>query len=77
MARDVYEDHEAGANLAPRDGLANGLVIMTTLALLVALYFVNTAMKKHFDTGLFGKSKMPNLVAAAAYEEADKAAPAK
>jgi hypothetical protein len=77
MATDRYVDHEEGANLVSRDGLANGLVIMTTLCLLVAIYFVNTAMKKHFDTGLFGKSKVPNLAAAAAYEEADKAPPAK
>lgn len=74
---DVYEDHDAGANLASRDGLGNGLVIMTTIALLLAIYFVNSAMKKQFDTGLFGKSKVPNLAAAAAYEEADKAPPAK
>jgi hypothetical protein len=74
---DVYEDHEAGANLTSRDGLANGLVVMTTIALLLSIYFVNTAMKKHFDTGLFGKSKVPNLAAAAEYEKADKAPPAK
>ena len=66
MARDTYETSDAAENVIPKDGLGNGLVILTTLALLGAIVLVNMAMKKHYDTGMFGNSKVPNPEAAAA-----------
>lgn len=66
MARDTYETSDAAENVVPKDGLGNGLVILTTLALLIAIVLVNMSMKKHFDTGMFGDSKIPNPEAAAA-----------
>lgn len=57
MARDVYETSDATETVTPKDGLATGLVVLTTLALLASVFLVHQAMKKHFNTGFFGKSK--------------------
>lgn len=57
MARDVYETSDSTEVVERKDGLATGLVVLTTLALLGAVVLVHQAMKKHFNTGFFGKSK--------------------
>lgn len=57
MARDVYETSDATEKVANKDGLATGLVVLTTVAMLMAVLLVQQAMKKHFNTGMFGKSK--------------------
>ena len=59
MARDVYETSDTKEVVVPKDGLGNGLVILTTIFLIVALVLVQQAMKKHFNTGFFGKDKAP------------------
>jgi hypothetical protein len=51
-ARDVYEDHDPAE--APREGLASGLVVLTTLLLIGAFLVMELARKKHFGDGLFG-----------------------
>ena len=58
----VYETSDETEVVKTRDGLGNGLVVMTTIALLVAIVLVHQAMKKHFNTGFFGKSKVPVYV---------------
>ena len=52
MARDIYEDHDEVSE-APRDGLGNGLVILTTLVLLAACFFMQKALGKHYNAGMF------------------------
>lgn len=59
MARDVYETSDTKEVVVPKDGLGNGLVILTTIALLLAVILVQYAMKKHFNTGFFGDNKTP------------------
>lgn len=54
MAKDTYESHDEME--APRDGLGNGLVVVTTLLLLVAIWAVQRAMADKFDRGMFGKT---------------------
>jgi hypothetical protein len=62
MARDVYETSDTQEVVVPKDGLGNGLVILTTIFLLIALILVQQAMKKHFNTGFFGKDKAPAVM---------------
>jgi hypothetical protein len=62
MARDVYETSDTQEVVVPKDGLGNGLVILTTIFLVVALVLVQQAMKKHFNTGFFGKDKTPAVM---------------
>jgi hypothetical protein len=50
MARDIYEDHDEVSE-APRDGLGNGLIILTTLVLLAAIFFMQKALKEHYNAG--------------------------
>lgn len=63
MARDVYESSDNQEVVQRKDGMSYGLVVMTTIALLTAVVLLHQAMKKHFDTGLFGKSKTPQFTA--------------
>jgi hypothetical protein len=51
MARDIYEDTDAADAEQPGEGLANGLVILTTLLLLGAFLVMEMALKKHFNSG--------------------------
>ena len=53
----VYESSDATEVVKAKDGLGNGLVVLTTIALLLAVILVHQAMAKHFNTGFFGKSK--------------------
>ncbi len=53
--RDI-EIHDPEADAAPRDGLGNALIIVTTLLLLGAFITIQLAMKQHFGTGMFGES---------------------
>jgi hypothetical protein len=59
----VYETSDETEVVKTRDGLGNGLVVLTTIALLLAVVLVHQAMKKHFNTGFFGNSKVPVYVA--------------
>ncbi len=59
MARDIYEDHDELEGEAPKDGLGNGLVIMTTIILLVACWAMQTALKDHFNAGMFAEKTTP------------------
>lgn len=53
MARDVYEDSDAVDAEPKKEGLVNGLVIVTTLILLGACIVMQQALKKHFNAGMF------------------------
>lgn len=53
MARDTYEDYDE-AGEAPREMLSTGLVIVTTLVLLAAIFFMEKARAEHYDDGLMG-----------------------
>ena len=54
MARDIYEDTDAADAEPKGEGLANALVIVTTLLLLGAVIVMQQALKKHFNKGWFG-----------------------
>jgi hypothetical protein len=54
MAREIYEDHDTLAPEPKRDMLGTGLVITTTLVLIVAFVVMQQALKQHFGAGLFG-----------------------
>lgn len=58
MARDVYQDHDEDVEVR-RDGLGNGLVIVTTLLLIGAIFFMQKALGDHFGKGMFGDGKAP------------------
>ena len=62
MARDVYESSDSTEVVQRKDGLSYALVVMTTIALLAAIVLIEQAKKKHFDTGIFGKSKTGPVV---------------
>lgn len=54
MAReDIYEDYDEVA--PPKDNMGNGVVILTFLVLLVAVWFMQRAMNEHFEAGMFAK----------------------
>ena len=55
----VYETSDETEVVKAKDGLGNGLVVLTTIALLLAIVLTHQAMKKHFNTGFFGQSKNP------------------
>jgi hypothetical protein len=59
MARDrsdIYEDHDEVSE-APPERLSAGLVILTTVVLLVAIFFMQKALDKHYDAGMFADKK--------------------
>jgi len=56
MARDIYEDHDEVSE-APKDGLGNGLVILTTVVLLAAIFFMQKALKEHYSAGFLADKK--------------------
>ncbi len=59
MARDrtdVYEDHDEVSEAAP-ERLSSGLVILTTVVLLVAIFFMQKALDKHFKAGMFADKR--------------------
>lgn len=53
MARDIYADADAVDAEPKGDGLANALVIVSTLVLLGACIVMQLAIKKHFNAGMF------------------------
>ena len=61
MAKDTYETHDEME--APKEGLGNGLVYVTTLLLLVAVFVMQRAMADKFDRGMFGKGGSPTAPA--------------
>jgi len=61
---DKYVTNDPTEVVPPRDSVGTILVVLTTLALIGALVFVEQAKKKHYDTGFFGKTKgAPNVEA--------------
>ena len=50
MARDIYEDHDDVE--APKDGLSNGLIYITFLVLVAAIFLTQKALKDHYDAGM-------------------------
>ena len=58
MARDIYEDHDEVSE-APREMLSSGLIIITTLVLLAACFFMQKALNKHYSTGFFADKSAP------------------
>ncbi len=56
MARDIYEDHDEVSE-APGERLSGGLVIITTLVLLVACFCMQKALKDHYNQGMFADKK--------------------
>ena len=57
MARDIYEDHDELDTEPAKDGLGNGIIIMTTIVLLVACWSIQTALKDHFNAGMFAEKQ--------------------
>ena len=55
MARDIYEDHDEVSE-APPERLSSGLVIVTTLVLIAAILFMQQALGKHYNEGMFKKA---------------------
>ena len=63
---DKYVTNDPGENVVSRDEVSNILVVLTTLALIGGVVFIQKAMQKHYDTGFFGKTKgAPNVEALA------------
>ena len=56
MARDIYEDHDEVSE-APPERLSSGLIILTTVVLLVAIFFMQKALGKHYNAGMFADKK--------------------
>ncbi len=56
MARDIYEDHDEVSE-APPERLSSGLVIVTTLVLLAACFFMQKALKNHYNEGMLADKK--------------------
>lgn len=52
MARDVYEDFDEIQAEAGKDRVADGLVIVTTLLLLLGLFMIQRALADHFQAGM-------------------------
>ena len=52
MARDIYEDHDEVSE-APPERLSSGLVIVTTLVLIAAVFFMQKALGHHYNEGMF------------------------
>lgn len=57
MAKDVYETHDE--HEAPRDGLGNGVIILTTLVLLAAIFVIQKAMADKFNAGMLADKAAP------------------
>ena len=56
-AKDVYEDHDEMSAEPRKEGLGNGLVIVTTLVLIAAVVLMQQGLKKHFNEGFFADKK--------------------
>ena len=52
MAKNIYEDHDEVSE-PPREMLSSGLIIITTLALLAACFFMQKALNEHYAVGFF------------------------
>jgi hypothetical protein len=62
----VHVTNDPGENVVSKDEVSNILVVLTTLALIGGLVFIEKAKQKHYDTGFFGKTKgAPNVEALA------------
>ena len=58
MARDIYEDHDEVSE-APGELLSSGLVVLTTIVLLVAIFFMQKALKDQYNAGVFADKGRP------------------
>ena len=54
MARDIYEDHDEVSEPAG-EMLSSGLIIITTLVLLAACFFMQKALKNHYNAGMMAE----------------------
>lgn len=57
MARDIYEDYDELEASAQKDTVAGGMVIITTLVLLLACWMIQRALADHFNEGMFADKK--------------------
>lgn len=58
MARgDIYEDYDEIEADAQKDRVGDGLVILTTLVLLLAFFMIQKAMNDHHERGMFAEDK--------------------
>lgn len=53
MARDTYTDVDEADSESKPDVLGTAIVVLTTLVLLVATYVMQTALKDHYNAGMF------------------------
>jgi len=53
MAKDTYESTDPYE--APKDGLGNALIVLTTIILLIAVIVIQKAMAAKYDAGMFGE----------------------
>jgi|GEM_PF-6024740 len=56
---DKYVTNDPNETVVQRDGVSSMLVVLTTLALIGSLVFIEKAKQKHYDTGFFGKTSGP------------------
>ena len=59
MARDIYEDHDEMAAEVAGEGLGNGLVITTTIVLVIACWFMVQGLKTHYNEGPLADKTAP------------------
>jgi hypothetical protein len=59
MARDTFEDQDAVDAEPKKEGLANGVVIVTTILLIGAFVVMQQGLKKHFNAGMFADKTAP------------------
>ena len=52
MAKNIYEDHDEVTE-APPERLSSGLIIVTTLVLIGAVFFMQKALGHHYNEGMF------------------------
>ena len=52
MARDVYEDYDEIQADAAKDKIGDGLVIVTTIVLLLGFFMIQKAMSDHYNVGM-------------------------
>jgi hypothetical protein len=55
MARETFEDVDE----VRTDSLANGVVIMTTILLLAAIFVMQKGLKEHFNAGMMASKDAP------------------
>jgi hypothetical protein len=64
MARDTYETTDELEVRAKPDGLANALIVVTSVLLLTAFIVVEKSIAKHYNGGMFSDPEQPKGVPA-------------